>query len=141
MSRATRFVFITTGLLFAAFAGFVTPAFASNPHQTTAPIENSIFPALVQVMLIVFVTEGIKSLARVLGGTNADGSPKVDLSGKAAAYAYIAVGLAVYVIQMYLLPALPVGAADAVGNILGVLATLLAGSGLFSMTSAFRVSK
>lgn len=142
--RMPQLVLIPLALVLAVLSGLAValataaPALAAPPTQTP-PLENSVFPALVQVALIVLVTEGIKSLARALGGANADGTPKIDLSGKAAAYAYIAVGLAVYLIQMYLLPALPAGAADALTNVLGVLATLLAGSGLFSMTAAFRV--
>lgn len=142
--RMPQLVLIPLALALAVLSGLAValataaPALAAPPTQTP-PLENSVFPALVQVALIVLVTEGIKSLARALGGANADGTPKIDLSGKAAAYAYIAVGLAVYLIQMYLLPALPAGAADALTNVLGVLATLLAGSGLFSMTAAFRV--
>lgn len=128
-------------LMLAALGGLAVPALAAGPAPQSAPVENSIFPALLQVALIVLVTEGIKSLAKALGGTNADGTPKVDLSGKAAALAYIAVGVLVYVVQMFVLPNLPPGIAAQLTEFLSALAVIVGGSGLFSMTSAFRVAK
>lgn len=135
-----RLWLIALTLTLAVFGGALVPAvtYAAPPSQT-APIEGSIFPALLQVALIVLVTEGIKSLAKALGGTNEDGSPKIDLKGREAALAYIVVGIIVYSIQSFLLPALPAAAQADLTNLLAVIATLLAGSGLFSMTSAFRV--
>lgn len=135
-------------VVFAVFAavliGLTLPSatYASGPASApaqSAPIEGSIFPALLQVALIVLVTEGVKSLARALGGTNPDGSPKLDLKGREAAIAYIVVGVVVYALQAFLLPALPAQTAEALTQLLAVVATLLAGSGLFSMTSAFRL--
>lgn len=137
--RTSLIAVLTVALAGGLAAAVPTITYAAGPVAQTAPIEGSIFPALLQVALIVLVTEGIKSLARALGGTNEDGSPKIDLKGREAALAYIVVGIAVYVIQSFLLPALPEAAQAALTNILAVMATLLAGSGLFSMTSAFRV--
>lgn len=135
-----KLTIITLAILAAIAAGVFVPAitYAAPPNQT-APIENSIFPALLQVALIVLLAEGVKSLARALGGTNEDGTPKIDLKGREAAIAYIIVGIVVFAVQSFLLPALPPNVADALTNLLAVIATLLAGSGLFSMTSAFRV--
>lgn len=138
--RVIRLLFVFLILLCALAFGFAVPAYAAPPQQS-APIENSIFPAAVQIILIVLVTEGVKSLARALGGTDEAGSPKINLQGKEAAMAYVIVGLAVYAVQVFLLPMLPPGVSDALATFLGVAATLLAGSGLFSMTSAFRVQK
>lgn len=133
---------IAATLVLALVLGMVTPSltYAAPPTQT-APVENSIFPALLQVALIVLVTEGIKSLARALGGVNEDGTPKIDLSGKAAALAYIAVGVLVYVVQIWILPNLPPNIAAQLTDFLSALAVIVGGSGLFSMTSALRVSK
>lgn len=135
-----KLTIITLAILAAIATGVLVPTltYAAPPNQT-APIENSIFPALLQVALIVLLAEGVKSLARALGGTNEDGSPKIDLKGREAAIAYIIVGIVVFAVQSFLLPALPPNVADALTNLLAVIATLLAGSGLFSMTSAFRV--
>lgn len=135
--------------VFALLLGVLVPAFTATafaapslqpPAQAAEPIPNSIVPALVQLLLIVLVTQGLKSLVAALGGQNADGTPKVDISGQAAAYAYIVVGLVVFALG-YFLPQLPAGVSDFVTSILGVLATLLAGSGLFSMTAVFRSSR
>jgi hypothetical protein len=133
---------IAATLILALGLGVLTPSltYAAPPAQT-APVENSIFPALLQVALIVLVTEGIKSLSRALGGTNADGTPKIDLSGKAAALAYIAVGVLVYIVQIWILPNLPADIAAQLTDFLSALAVIVGGSGLFSMTSALRVTK
>ena len=135
-----RLWLIALTLTLAVFGGALVPTvtYAAPPSQT-APIEGSIFPALLQIALIVLVTEGIKSLAKALGGTDEDGNPQIDLHGREAALAYIAVGVLVYVVQSFLLPALAPDVADKLASLLAVVATLLAGSGLFSMTSAFRV--
>jgi hypothetical protein len=153
-ARYFRSVVWVLALLVALLIGFAVPAFASGiltspavalnasaPPAQSAPIENSIFPALLQVALIVLVTEGIKSLAKTLGGVNADGTAKIDLSGKAAAYAYIIVGVIVYAVQMFLLPNLPPNIAAQLQEFLGALAVIVGGSGLYNMTSAFRVQQ
>lgn len=137
--RTSLIAVLTVALAGGLAAAVPTITYAAGPTAQTAPIEGSIFPALLQIALIVLVTEGIKSLARALGGTNEDGSPKIDLKGREAALAYIVVGVIVYVVQSFLLPALAPDVADKLANLLAVVATLLAGSGLFSMTSAFRV--
>lgn len=148
--RFLRTLVIVLALVMALSVGFVMPTLAAGSTPSTAPlttlaqpfgdaqgapIENSIFPALVQIVLIVLVTEGIKSLLKAF--TNG----QTALAGREAAIAYVVVGLVVYLTQTYLLPALPPDAANALTNVLQVLAVLLAGSGLFSMTSAFRIGK
>lgn len=141
-NRFRSFAIIVLTLFLAVIVGLASApiaAAAAGPTVQTAPIEGSIFPALLQIALIVLVTEGIKSLARALGGTDEDGNPKIDLHGREAALAYIVVGVLVYAVQSFLLPALPAAAQAALTNLLAVIATLLAGSGLFSMTSAFRI--
>lgn len=140
-NRFRSFAIILLTLFLAVLVGLASApiAAAAGPTAQTAPIEGSIFPALLQIALIVLVTEGIKSLAKALGGTDEDGNPKIDLHGREAALAYIAVGVLVYVVQSFLLPALSPDVADKLASLLAVVATLLAGSGLFSMTSAFRV--
>lgn len=133
MSANVRtFSVILLTLFLAVLVAFAVPTitYAAGPAQT-APIEGSIFPALLQVALIVLVTEGIKSLGKAFG--------LIQLEGREAAVAYIVVGLVIYLLQAFLLPALPAGAQTALTDVLIVLATLLAGSGLFSMTSAFRL--
>lgn len=146
----SRLVFVTIVLLLVVvlFIGAALPAWASGVDAAraglavtaqSAPIEGSIFPALLQVALVVLVTEGIKSLARTLGGTNADGTPKIDLNGKAAALAYIVVGVLVYVVQVFVLPGLPPQIATQLAEFLSALAVIIGGSGLYSMTSALRV--
>lgn len=133
MSHLSKLSIILMTLFIAVLVGLASAPIASaaGPNAQTGPIEGSIFPALLQVALIVLVTEGIKSLGKAFG--------LLQLEGREAAVAYIVVGLGVYLIQSFLLPALPTAAQEALTNILAVLATLLAGSGLFSMTSAFRM--
>lgn len=140
-NRFRSFAIVLLTLFLAVLVGLASApiAAAAGPTVQTAPIEGSIFPALLQIALIVLVTEGIKSLAKALGGTDEDGNPRIDLHGREAALAYIAVGVLVYVVQSFLLPALSPDVADKLASLLAVVATLLAGSGLFSMTSAFRV--
>lgn len=146
----SQLVFVTIVLLLVVvlFIGAALPAWASGVDASraglaataqSAPIEGSIFPALLQVALVVLVTEGIKSLARALGGTNTDGTPKIDLNGKAAALAYIVVGVLVYVVQVFVLPGLPPQIATQLAEFLSALAVIIGGSGLYSMTSALRV--
>ena len=122
-------------ILVALILGTLLPTltYAAGPIAQTAPVEGSIFPALLQVALIVLVTEGIKSLARALGN--------LTLEGKAAAAAYIVVGIGVYALQTFLLPALPPGASEQLGQFLSAVAVIVGGSGLFSMTSALRVKQ
>jgi hypothetical protein len=120
-------------------SGMDAPRAAQAVPAQSAPIEGSIFPALLQVALVVLVTEGIKSLARALGGTNPDGTPTIDLNGKAAALAYIVVGVFVYVVQVFVLPSLPPQIATQLAEFLSALAVIIGGSGLYSMTSALRV--
>lgn len=139
MSRLFRSGFvqaliIALAVVMALAIGFATPAFASGPMQAT-PVENSIVPGLLQIALIVLVTEGIKSLLAAF--TNG----KTALAGREAAIAYVVVGMAVYLIQFYLLPALPANVSAALTDILSFGAVLLAGSGLFSMTRAFRIQQ
>ncbi|HZQ06048.1 MAG TPA: hypothetical protein VFD70_05670 [Anaerolineae bacterium] len=133
LSRLLMFVLI------GVIAGFLTPwvTYAAGPAVQTAPIEGSIFPALLQVAMIVLVAEGIKSLSAAFGWKNPDGTPK--LSDRAAALAYIIVGIGIYGIQTFLLPALPPNVADALTQFLASAAVIIGGSGLFSMTSALRV--
>ena len=122
-------------LALALLVGVALPGitYAAGPGPQSAPVEGSIVPALLQVALIVLVTEGIKSLARALGLAN--------LEGKAAAAAYIVVGVVVYAVQTFLLPALPAEVATQLGQFLTAVAVIVGGSGLFSMTSALRVEK
>ena len=155
MFSFVRLVLVLCAVFAALCVGAATPALASGvlpidpaylamqtaPPAQAAPVEGSIFPSLLQVALIVLVTEGLKSLAKTLGGTNPDGSPKIDLSGKAAAYAYIVVGVLVYAVQVFVLPSLPPNIADQLTQFLAALAVIVGGSGLYSMTSAFRVQK
>lgn len=133
MSRFSKLSLILMTLFLAVLVGLASAPIASaaGPTAQTGPIEGSIFPALLQVALIVLVTEGIKSLGKAFG--------LLQLEGREAAVAYIVVGLGIYLIQSFLLPALPSASQEALTNILAVLATLLAGSGLFSMTSSFRI--
>ncbi|MCG3177532.1 MAG: hypothetical protein MOGMAGMI_02506 [Candidatus Omnitrophica bacterium] len=136
-----QFRFVSTLIVvvvLAALVGAAVPALAAGNAQS-APIENSIFPALLQVALIMLIAQGLKSLLAALGGTNDDGTPKYDLRGREAAIAYIGVGIIVYAVEKFVMPALSAANAAAVTDFLQVLALLLAGSGLFSMTSAFRV--
>lgn len=120
-------------LILVALVAFAIPtlAYAAGPAPQAAPIENSIFPIAVQILMVVLVTEGIKSLAKAFTSKA--------IEGREAAIAYVIVGLCVYATQMYLLPLLPANAANIVKDLAGVLALLLSGSGLYSMTSAFRV--
>jgi len=138
--RFVRALIVVAVVMVALLVGAAVPVLAAGNAQT-APIENSIFPALLQVALIMLIAQGLKSLLAALGGTNADGTPKYDLKGREAAFAYIVVGIIVYAIEKFLMPALSAANAAAVTDFLQVLALLLAGSGLFSMTSAFRVQK
>lgn len=130
MTRFSKGSIILMTLLLAAV---LPPIALAAPPIQTAPIEGSLFPALLQIALIVLVTEGIKSLGKAFG--------LIQLEGREAAVAYIVVGLGIYLIQAFLLPALPPAAQTALTDILAVVATLLAGSGLFSMTSAFRLPR
>lgn len=131
-STLTRLFPLFTILLAVVFALLIpTITYAAGPNPQTAPIEGSIFPALLQVALIVLVTEGVKSLARALGN--------VTIEGKAAAVAYVIVGIGVYALQTFVLPALPSGVSDQLGQFLAAVAVIVGGSGLFSMTSALRV--
>lgn len=133
-ARYFRAAAMVLALLAALLVGFAVPALASGPQPQAAPIEGSIVPTLVQIILIVLVTEGIKSLLKAFtNGATA-------LQGREAAIAYVVVGILVYSFQTYLIPALSPSVAAAVANLFTVLAILLAGSGLFSMTSAFRIS-
>lgn len=92
------------------------------------PVPGGVLPAILQAGLIVLIAQGIKSLGKVWGW---------DLSGRSAAIAYIIVGIIVYG-GGYALAALPPDAQKQVTDFLAFVATLLVGSGLYSMTSAFR---
>lgn len=113
--------------LYAASVVSTVPGTVSAPAQQ-APDPNSFIPAILQIALIVLIAQGVKSLGKQFG---------LQLEGKEAAIAYIVVGLIVYGFGI-LITVIPPEAAVQVKALVGVLATLLAGSGLYSMTSAFR---
>lgn len=113
------------------------PTFLVPNAQPVPDPLNQYVPVIVQIALIVLIAQGIKSLGKALIGKDEKGEYKFNLEGRAAAIAYIVVGLIVYGYGLFV-QNLPPETAVQVNNFVGVAATLLAGSGLFSMTAVFR---
>lgn len=136
MKRKFTIVF---GVLFAvALVGYTVPIAMASGLAQVAPIDSTIVPELLQVALVMLIAQGLKSLLTALGGKNDDGTPKIDLKGREAAIAYIVVGIIVYSVEKFLVPALDAANAQMLIDFLQVLALLLAGSGLYDTTAFLR---
>jgi len=120
---------ILLALVLAVWGGAAVPAFAAGPSaQNVPPVTDSVFPIALQLLLVVLVTEGIKSLLKNFSGG------AIDLQDRAAALAYIVVGALVLAFNLWIAPTL---SPDAL-LFLQSLAVLVSGSGLYAMTGAFR---
>ena len=120
---------ILLALVLAVWGGAAVPAFAAGPSaQDVPPVPVSAFPIALQLLLVVLVTEGLKSLLKNISGG------AIDLQDRAAAVAYIVVGAFVLAFNLWIAPALSPSALV----FLQSLAVIVSGSGLYAMTGAFR---
>lgn len=128
----TKFFLTVFVVLFvAAFA--VAPAFAQG--EVPPPVEPLSLPALLQALLAAgiawLVTQGLKSLSRVIS---------FDLSGAGTAITGALVTAAIVFFNA-MLAAVPAGAREPVASVLGLIVSILSAYGIAGTLKSFQPQK